>query len=102
MRAIRYHEYGGPEVMKLEELPRPVPKADEILVRVLGWGVNPVDWKIREGQLRFVLPIRFPYIPGGDVAGEVLSVGANVTRFTPGDRVVGLGDVEERDAGAAA
>jgi NADPH:quinone reductase-like Zn-dependent oxidoreductase len=52
-----------------------------------------VDRKIREGQLRLFLPIRFPYIPGGDVAGEVVSVGANVTRFKPGDPVVGFVDL---------
>jgi NADPH:quinone reductase-like Zn-dependent oxidoreductase len=90
MQAIVIDGYGGSERLRLADQPEPTPGAGEVLLRVRAAAVNPVDWKIREGQLRFVLPIRFPYIPGGDVAGEVLSVGANVTRFTPGDRVVGF------------
>jgi NADPH:quinone reductase-like Zn-dependent oxidoreductase len=57
-------------------------------VRVRAAGVNPVDWKIRRGDLRLVLRIGFPYIPGGDIAGEVMAVGPGVTRFRPGDAVI--------------
>jgi NADPH:quinone reductase-like Zn-dependent oxidoreductase len=90
MKAIRYHEYGGPEVMKLEEIPRPVPKDDEILVRVQAMGVNPVDWKIREGlmQKRIVIPL--PATPGGDIAGVIEQVGAAVTGLSAGQSVYAL------------
>jgi NADPH:quinone reductase-like Zn-dependent oxidoreductase len=90
MKAIRYHEYGGPEVMKLEEISRPVPKDDEILVRVQAMGVNPVDWKIREGlvQKRIVIPL--PATPGGDIAGVIEQVGAAVTDLSAGQSVYAL------------
>jgi hypothetical protein len=52
MKAIRYHEYGGPEVLKYEDAPKPVPKADEVLVRVHAAGVNPVDWKVVSGAFK--------------------------------------------------
>jgi NADPH:quinone reductase-like Zn-dependent oxidoreductase len=87
MRAIRFHEYGGPEVMKLEELPRPVPKADEILVRVLGWGVNPVDWKIREGLARSRINLPLPLIPGGDLSGVVEELGSSASGASVGQPV---------------
>jgi len=62
-------------------------------VRVRAAGVNPVDWKIRRGDLRLILWIRFPYVPGGDVAGEVVEVGSGVTRFKAGDAVVAFVDL---------
>jgi NADPH:quinone reductase-like Zn-dependent oxidoreductase len=90
MKAIRYHEYGGPEVMKLEEAPLPVPGDDEILVRVAAMGVNPVDWKIREGlvQKRMVIPM--PVSPGADISGVVERVGAAVTGFSVGQSVYAM------------
>ena len=57
-------------------------------------GVNPVDWKIRRGDLRPILWLRFPYIPGGDIAGEVVAVGQSATRFKPGDAVVAFVDMK--------
>ena len=74
--------------------------AGEILVRVHAAGVNPVDWKIRCGDLRLILWPRFPYIPGGDIAGEVVKVGTGVTRFQPGDAVVAF--VDPRQGGGYA
>ncbi len=94
MKAIVIEGYGGPDRLLLRERPDPGPGADEILVRVRAAGVNPVDWKIRRGDLRMVLRLGFPYIPGGDIAGEVVEVGAGVTRFRTGDPVVAFVDLK--------
>src|ERR1700722_9941163 len=95
MKAIVIEGYGGPDRLLLRERPDPKPGAGEILVRVHAAGVNPVDWKIRRGDLRMVLRVDFPYIPGGDVAGEVVEVGAGVTQFRPGDAVVSFVDLKK-------
>ncbi|TAH35275.1 MAG: NADP-dependent oxidoreductase [Planctomycetota bacterium] len=84
MKAIRFHKFGGPEVLVLDDVPRPEPAAGELLVRVLAAGVNPVDWKVRGGMMRGKLPM----IPGYDVAGVVDKAGAEVKDFAPGDRVM--------------
>ena len=76
--------------LHLRELPEPRPQADEVLVRVRAASINPVDWKIRQGQLRFILPLDFPYVPGGDIAGEVAATGAGAAQFKSGDPVVGF------------
>ena len=88
MKAIVIEGYGGPDQLLLRELPDPKPGAGEMLVRVCAAGVNPVDWKIRRGDLRMVVRLGFPYIPGGDIAGDVVDVGAGVTRFRLGDAIV--------------
>jgi NADPH2:quinone reductase len=87
MRAIAIEAFGGPEQLKLMDLPRPVPGRGEILLRVVAAGVNPVDWMIREGRLRDSLPHAFPLIPGWDAAGVVEELGDGATRFRKGDRV---------------
>ena len=69
MKAVAIQSFGGPEVLTLTELPRPKPERGEVLVRMLAAGVNPVDWKIREGRLSPGTPHAFPLIPGWDVAG---------------------------------
>ena len=89
-KAIRFHEYGGPEIMRLEEIPRPVPKAGEILVRVHAMGVNPVDWKVREGLARSRLNLTLPAIPGGDLSGVVEEVGSGVSGAKAGDAVFAM------------
>jgi NADPH:quinone reductase-like Zn-dependent oxidoreductase len=94
MKAIVIEGYGGPDRLVLRERPDPKPGTGEILVRVHAAGVNPVDWKIRRGDLRMVLRVGFPYTPGGDVAGEVVEVGAGVTRFRPGDTIVAFLDLK--------
>ncbi len=83
------HRYGGNEVVVVEEVDHPVPGPHEVLIRVAAAGVNPVDWKIREGYMRDVLPIRFPYTFGCDLSGTVEAVGENVTQFSKGARVFG-------------
>lgn len=87
MKAIAIEAYGGPEQLRLMDLPVPVPGDDEVLIELVCTSVNPVDWKIREGQLKDRLPNVFPIIPGWDAAGTVKAVGANVTRFQGGERV---------------
>jgi NADPH:quinone reductase-like Zn-dependent oxidoreductase len=88
MKAIVIDDYGGVDRLQVRELPDPRPQADEVCVRAAG--VNPVDWKIRQGQLRVILHLNFPFIPGGDIAGEVISTGPEATEFMAGDPVVGF------------
>lgn len=88
MRAYVMEKYGdasGSRVMDVADPPPPA--ADEVQVQIAAAGLNPVDFKIREGKLRRVLPLRLPYIMGNEVAGRVAAVGASVTGFAPGDRV---------------
>ena len=90
MKAMTIDSYGGSDRLKLDDMPDPVPAADEIVLRVRAAGVNPVDWKIRQGQLWPLVRLHFPYIPGADVAGEVLRVGKpgdQVQTGRPGDRL---------------
>ncbi|HEX8149014.1 MAG TPA: NADPH:quinone reductase [Pyrinomonadaceae bacterium] len=91
MRAIRVNEFGGPEVLKLEDVPEPSPSAGRVLVRVRAAGVNPVDTYIRSG-VHAVKPTP-PYTPGLDAAGEVEAVGVGVARFRPGQRVYTAGSL---------
>jgi NADPH:quinone reductase len=85
MRAIRVREHGGPEVMRLEEVPDPRPGAGEVLVRIHAAGVNPVDTYLRGGEQGYAPEL--PFTPGMDGAGEVTVVGEDVEEFSPGDRV---------------
>ena len=71
MRALRIHAYGGPEVMRLEEVAPPVPGPGQLLVRVRAASVNPIDWKMRRGMLEKMFPITFPRTLGRDCAGEL-------------------------------
>lgn len=93
MNAVRIHTYGGPEVLVYEEVPRPQPGNNELLVRVEATAVNPVDWKIREGYLREMLPHMLPLIMGWDVSGVVEEIGPGVTRFRVGDEVFSRPDL---------
>ncbi len=87
MKAIVVHEYGGPEVLKYEDVPRPVPKENEILVKVIAAGVNPVDSAARSQKFAQSLNIKLPAIPGYDIAGVVEKTGATVTKLKAGDPV---------------
>ncbi len=89
MKAVRIHEFGGTDVLKLEETARPVPASDEILLKVYASGVNPVDAGIREGAndlLRLPLPVTL----GWDAAGVVEETGGDVNNFSKGDEVYGV------------
>ena len=87
MRAVSISAYGGPEVLQVRDIPIPDIQADEVLIRVLAAGINPVDWRIRSGQLHEFIPCDFPAILGREVAGIVERCGAAVTDLAPGDEV---------------
>lgn len=93
MKAVRIHQYGGPQVLKYEDAPRPEPGAGEVLLRVRAAGVNPADWKVRAGFEKEYLKHRLPLIPGWDVAGVVEATGSGVTRWRHGDKVYGRPDL---------
>ncbi|RAO24713.1 NADPH:quinone reductase [Micromonospora noduli] len=88
MHAIRMHEYGGPEVLRYEEAPVPVPGSGEVLIKVAGTSFNPADAVIRAGVLHHSHPVRMPHIPGTDVAGTIVELGPGVTGHAVGDRVI--------------
>ena len=85
MKAIRVHEFGGPEQLKLDEIPTPKPAAGQVLVKVHAAGVNPYDTYMRAGT--YPVKPQLPYTPGSDAAGVIESVGEGVTKVKPGDRV---------------
>jgi NADPH:quinone reductase-like Zn-dependent oxidoreductase len=102
MRRVQYQTYGGPETMRLEAFDLPAPVAGEVAVTVQATSVNPIDWKLRQGQLKFMTGRRFPRAMGSDFAGVVRAVGPGVTRFKPGDEVFGIARLKESGAYAEA
>lgn len=101
MRAAVIDGYGGVEKLEVREVPDPgAPGPGQVRVRVRASSMNPIDWKLRRGSYRLVLPAKFPKILGFDAAGEVEAVGPEVTRFEPGDAV--FGQALMRQAGAHA
>jgi NADPH2:quinone reductase len=98
MRAVRFHEHGGTDVLQVDDIDRPDPNSGEVLVEVHGAGVNPVDTYFREGSYQ---PFTMPMIPGVDVAGEVVAVGDGVEEFSEGDSVVGTGIGKDHYGGYA-
>src|SRR5438105_7384665 len=87
MKAVVIHEYGGPEVLKYEDVPQPEPKQDQLRIHVIAAGVNPVDGMIRSGMFDKEGRRAFPVILGGDISGVVEKVGSNITKFKFGDPV---------------
>src|SRR5580692_10666270 len=85
MKAIQVRQFGGPEVLQLEEIPTPKPGPGQVLVRVHAAGVNPYDTYMRNGTYAIKPPL--PYTPGSDGAGVIEAVGPSVTKVRPGDRV---------------
>jgi NADPH:quinone reductase-like Zn-dependent oxidoreductase len=100
MKAYILKAYGGPESAQLTDVPAPVPGPRDILVNVRAAGLNPVDFKFRQGKLRAIYRPKLPYVLGNEFAGEVAAVGGNVKRFRVGDRV--FVRVEKDHAGAFA
>src|SRR5437879_10686613 len=94
MKAIVYYEYGSADVLRCEEIEKPVPKHDEVLIKVRAASLNPLDWRLMKGKPRAVRIIASLVglktgRPGVDVSGEVEAAGKNVKQFKPGDRVFG-------------
>lgn len=87
MKAVIIEAFGGPEKLQVSEMPKPAPHDQEVLIKVAYAGINPVDWKIREGYLKSRIPHEFPIILGWDVAGIVEQVGKNVKELKVGDEV---------------
>jgi NADPH:quinone reductase-like Zn-dependent oxidoreductase len=92
MKAIVVHKYGGPEVLKFEDYPDPVPGPGEILVRVAAASVNPIDYKRRAGLTKDFYPMKFPSLIGVDMAGTVVELGPGVEGFSVGDQVFAMAD----------
>ena len=87
-KAWRLHSYGGPETLHLDDIPIPKPGPSQVLVAVSNVGMNPFDWKIREGYVKDFLPLQLPTTLGVDFAGTVVSLGEGASRFKIGDRVM--------------
>jgi len=87
MKAVRVHRYGGPEVLRSEDAPRPTPGSQEVLIKGYAASVKPIDWKVRAGYLKNYIPLPLPFIPGWEVSVVVEAVGTGVTKFKIGDEV---------------
>ena len=101
MKAVRIHNYGGPEVLRYEDAPRPQLGNGEVLIRVNAAGVNPADWKVREGHFKQLVQHKFPLILGWDLSGAIEEVGANpaaTARFKKGNEVFGKPDTSRDGA----
>lgn len=94
MKVVRFHQFGGPEVLRYEDAPVPELKSGEVLVRVRAVGINPPDWYLRDGYRalppEWQPPIALPVIPGTDVSGVVEAIAADVSRFAIGDEVFSM------------
>jgi NADPH:quinone reductase-like Zn-dependent oxidoreductase len=90
MKAVRLHGYGDVSRLSYEDAPMPVPAAGEVLVKTIAVSINPIDWKLRRGDLREMMPLEFPAILGRDLSGEVAALGEGVSSLKVGERVFGL------------
>lgn len=95
MKRVQYHHYGGPEELRLDEVSRPNAGKDQILVKVKAASVNPMDWKIRRGEMKMLTGFRFPRGLGHDFAGVVEAVGSGAARFKIGDEVFGVTSIRQ-------
>jgi NADPH:quinone reductase-like Zn-dependent oxidoreductase len=98
MKTVCIYSYGGPEVLVYRDAPRPHPGAGEVLVRVHAAGINPVDWKIREGHLKEMLHHTFPLVLGWDLSGVIEGIGPGLTRLKAGDEVFSRPDISRDGA----
>jgi NADPH:quinone reductase-like Zn-dependent oxidoreductase len=98
MKAARIHAYGDASQIVIEDAPMPTLADDDVLIRVVATSVNPVDWKIRKGYLKSMIPYQMPLIMGWDVSGVVEKTGPAVTRFKPGDAVYSRPDIARNGA----
>jgi NADPH:quinone reductase-like Zn-dependent oxidoreductase len=93
MKAVRIHQYGDAHTLQYEDVEKPTVRSDDVLIRVVGTSVNPIDWKIRQGHLKEMIPYDMPIILGWDVSGVVVEVGEKVSKFKVGDNVYSRPDV---------
>jgi NADPH:quinone reductase-like Zn-dependent oxidoreductase len=100
MKAVRFHRFGGPEVLRCEDVEKPTPGAGQVRIRVTATSFNNIDAAIRSGSVPCLIPVRLPHTPGVDVSGTVDALGEDVDAVAVGDRVVGL--LPMTAAGAAA
>ena len=98
MKAARIHAYGDASQIRIEDAPLPALNDDDVLIRVVATSVNPVDWKIRKGYLKSMIPYEMPLIMGWDVSGIVEQIGSAVTKFKPGDAVYSRPDIARNGA----
>jgi NADPH:quinone reductase-like Zn-dependent oxidoreductase len=90
MKAAQIKKYGGNEVVEINNnAPKPAVSQGHLLIEVNAAGINPVDWKIREGYMRQMIPLKFPATLGGDFSGVVMEVGSGVSGFKKGERFTG-------------
>src|ERR1700689_949665 len=92
MKAVRFDEYGGVDVLKVVDVPKPEPGPGQVLVQVKAAGINPGEAKIRDGLLHSRWPSTFPSGEGSDLAGVVAETGPGVTSWSAGDEVIGYTD----------
>jgi len=98
MKAVVFNRYGGNEVLEVREMPRPVPGADDVLIRVHAASVNPVDWKVLQGMARILTGFRFPKVLGSECSGKIVEVGSMVKGMKEGDRVIGFPGIRRLSA----
>jgi NADPH:quinone reductase-like Zn-dependent oxidoreductase len=92
MKAAIIKEFGSPEVFEIVDIPKPSIKNNQLLIKVIAVGINPIDWKQRKGNHKFILGSPFPIVLGYDVCGEVVETGSEITKFKKGDKVFGVLD----------
>ncbi|MFI1990608.1 NADP-dependent oxidoreductase [Actinoplanes sp. NPDC020271] len=100
MKAVRFHEYGDPDVLRYEDVEQPVPGAGEVRIRVAATSFNPVEGNIRAGRMQGPIPVALPHTPGIDIAGTIDALGDGVTGLAVGDRVIGALPLASRGAAA--
>ncbi len=89
MKAAQFTNYGGPEVIEITEVPKPIPAENQVLIEVHAATINPFDYKVRRGNMKDSMPLNLPITLGGNLSGEIVAVGTNVTDFKIGDEVFG-------------
>ena len=100
MKAAIINQWGDPNVFQIKDIPKPVPAKDQVLIKIFASSINPVDWKQRQGNHKYILGSPFPIVLGYDICGEVVEVGKSISKFKVGDIV--LGDLDNKYGGAFA
>lgn len=89
MKALIVKAYGGPDCLEIGDHPESEVGPEDVLVRPAMTGLNPIDWKMRQGVLRAIFPVEPPFVIGREFSGEIVSVGESISNFKPGDKVFG-------------